>query len=341
MRKMKKKIFVILLVIVVVVVVTAAWSYQMFYGAAVEERVTIVLRGDESYEKMTEKVKREVAYPWAFDFYAKYIDLDRGIEPGTYTFEEGMTVIDVARTLKFGSDNAVRLTINNARTPEILAGKIARQIEADSVAVLGALRDKELIKEMGFDSAEAMFSIFLPNSYEVYADISPEALVRRMKQESDKFWGDAKRQEQLARVGLTPFEVMTLASIVHEETNAEDEMARVAGVYINRLNIGMPLQADPTLKYAVGDFSIKRVLDRHKEVDSPYNTYMYAGLPPTPIAMPDMAAIDGVLNYEEHKFLYFCARPEMDGHHNFARTLSEHNRNAAAYHRALDRMKIR
>lgn len=338
---MKRKIIVIAIVTVAFVGILGAWGYQMFYGPAVEERVTVVLRDEESYAEMTEKVKRNIAYDWAFDFYARYLGLDGGIEPGAYTFEEGMNVIEAVRTLKFGSDNSVRLTINNARTPEILAGKIARQIEADSVAVVAALRDEALIEEMGFDSAEAMFSIFLPNSYDVYADISPEALVRRMKQESDKYWSDAERQKLLARVELTPFEVMTLASIVHEETNARDEMARVAGVYINRLRIGMPLQADPTLKYAAGDFAIKRVLDRHKEIESPYNTYMYAGLPPTPIAMPDMAAVEGVLNYEDHDYLYFCARPEMDGRHNFAKTLAEHNRNADAYHRALNRMKIR
>lgn len=338
---MKRKIIVIAIVTVAFVGILGAWGYQMFYGPAVEERVTVVLRDEESYAEMTEKVKRSIAYDWAFDFYARYLGLDGGIEPGAYTFEEGMNVIEAVRTLKFGSDNSVRLTINNARTPEILAGKIARQIEADSVAVVAALRDEALIEEMGFDSAEAMFSIFLPNSYDVYADISPEALVRRMKQESDKYWSDAERQKLLARVELSPFEVMTLASIVHEETNARDEMARVAGVYINRLRIGMPLQADPTLKYAAGDFAIKRVLDRHKEIESPYNTYMYAGLPPTPIAMPDMAAIEGVLNYEDHDYLYFCARPEMDGRHNFAKTLAEHNRNADAYHRALNRMKIR
>lgn len=338
---MKRKIIVIAIVTVAFVGILGAWGYQMFYGPAVEERVTVVLRDEESYAEMTEKVKRNIAYDWAFDFYARYLGLDGGIEPGAYTFEEGMNVIEAVRTLKFGSDNSVRLTINNARTPEILAGKIAHQIEADSVAVVAALRDEALIEEMGFDSAEAMFSIFLPNSYDVYADISPEALVRRMKQESDKYWSDAERQKLLARVELTPFEVMTLASIVHEETNARDEMARVAGVYINRLRIGMPLQADPTLKYAAGDFAIKRVLDRHKEIESPYNTYMYAGLPPTPIAMPDMAAVEGVLNYEDHDYLYFCARPEMDGRHNFAKTLAEHNRNADAYHRALNRMKIR
>ena len=252
-----------------------------------------------------------------------------------------MTVIQVARTLKFGVDKSVRLVINNARTPEALASKIALQIDADSVAIVTALRNENLIDEMGFSSAEEMFSIFLPNTYEVYADITPEELVRRLKRESDEFWADELRQEKLAKLGMTSFEVMTLASIVHEETNAKEEMARIAGVYINRLNRGMLLQADPTLKYAVGDPTIRRVLDKHKSVESPYNTYMYVGLPPTPIAMPDMSAIEGVLNYEEHDYLYFCARAEMDGRHNFARTLSEHNKNAKEYHRALDRLKIK
>lgn len=338
---MKRKFFIVILVLAAVVAVTAVWGYKMFYGAAVEERITVVLREDESYDQKLEKVKSSVAYPMALGIYAKYIDLDKGIEPGAYTFTKGMTVIQVARTLKFGTDNSVRLVINNARTPEALASKIAMQIDADSVAVVTALRNESIIKEMGFSSAEAMFSIFLPNTYEVYADITPESLVWRMKRESDTFWASEERQVKLEELGMTPFEVMTLASIVHEETNAADEMARIAGVYINRLNRGMLLQADPTLKYAVGDPTIRRVLDKHKSVESPYNTYMYAGLPPTPIAMPDMAAIEGVLNYEKHDYLYFCARAEMDGRHNFAKTLSEHNKNAAEYHRALDKLKIK
>lgn len=338
---MKKKIFIAFMVLAVAVAVAGMWVYHNFFGSAVSERFSLVLRNHESYDDMIDKVERYIDNDLAFEFYARYINLDEGIEAGTYTFEEGMTVREVARTLKFGSDKSVRLVINNARTPEVLAGKIAMQIDADSVAVLSALRSETLIKEFGYDSAEAMFSMFLPNTYEVYCDVSPEDLVRRMKQESDKFWSDERRLKGLERSGLTPYEAMTLASIVHEETNAKDEMARVAGVYINRLKRGMLLQADPTLKYAAGDPTIKRVLNKHKEIDSPYNTYMYIGLPPTPIAMPDMAAIEGVINYEDHDFLYFCARPEMDGRHNFARTLSEHNRNAAAYHRALDRMKIK
>lgn len=338
---MKKKIFIAFIFLAVAVGVAGMWAYQNFYGSAVAERFIVVLRSDESYDEMVEKVERYIERDLAFEFYAWYIDLDNGIEAGTYTFDKGMTVIDVARTLKFGCDNSVRLVINNARTPEALAGKIAAQIDADSVAMLGALRSKALIAEFGFDSAEAMFSIFLPNTYEVYRDVTPEDLVRRLKQESDKFWSDEKRLKGLERSGLTPYEAMVLASIVHEETNAKDEMARVAGVYVNRLHRGMLLQADPTLKYAAGDPTIKRVLNKHKAIDSPYNTYMYLGLPPTPIAMPDMAAIEGVINYEKHDYLYFCARPEMDGRHNFARTLTEHNRNAAAYHRALDRMNIK
>ncbi len=338
---MKRKFFISFMFLIVAVAVVGMLAYHNFFSPATSERFTLVLRSDESYDEMVAKVKKNIKFDLAFDIYAKYINLDRGIEAGSYTFEAGMTVIQVARTLKFGSDNSVRLVINNARTPEALAGKIASQIDADSVSILKALRSEELMKDFGYDSAEAMFSIFLPNTYQVYADVTPEALVRRMKQESDKFWGSESRMSKLERSGLTPYEAMVLASIVHEETNAEEEMARVAGVYINRLQRGMLLQADPTLKYAAGDPTIKRVLDKHKTIDSPYNTYMYLGLPPTPIAMPDMAAIEGVLNYEEHNYLYFCARPEMDGRHNFARSLSEHNRNAAAYHRALDRLKIK
>ena len=338
---MRRKFFVVILVLIVVVAVTAMWAYKMFYGEAVEERVTVVLRDDESYKEQLAKVKSSVAYPIALELYAKRINLERGIESGAYTFSKGMSVIEVARTLKFGVDKSVRLVVNNARTPEALASKIAMQIDVDSVTMLKALRNDSIIKEMGFGSAEAMFSIFVPNTYEVYSDIAPEALIWRMKRESDKFWASDVRQAKLKALGMTSYEVMTLASIVHEETNVKEEMPRIAGVYINRLKMGMPLQADPTLKYAVGDPTIRRVLDKHKSVESPYNTYKYAGLPPTPIAMPDMAAIEGVLDYEKHDYIYFCARAEMDGRHNFARTLKEHNKNAQEYHRALDKLKIK
>ena len=338
---MKKKIFIAFMLLAVAVAVAGMWAYHNFLSPAVGERFRVVLRSDESYDEMTAKVKRYIEHDAAFAIYAKYIGLDRGIEAGTYTFNEGMTVIEVARVLKFGSDNSVRLVINNARTPEALAGRVAMQIDADSLSILAALRNPELIKEMGYDSAEAMFAMFIPNTYEVYADVTPEAFVRRMKQESDRFWGDELRKQKLERSGLTPYEAMTLASIVHEETSYQGEMSRVAGVYVNRLRKNMPLQADPTVKYAVGNPSLKRILYKHLEVDSPYNTYIYAGLPPTPICMPDMVVIEAVLSYEKHDYYYFCARAEMDGKHNFARTHREHERNAQAYHRALSKRNIR
>ena len=337
---MKRKIFVVILVLIVIVAVTAVWGYQMFYGSAVEERVTVVLREDESYREKLSKVKSSVVYPYALEVYAKRINLERGIESGAYTFDKGMSVIAVARKLKFGVDKSVRLVINNARTPETLASKIAMQIDADSVAILSALRDRSIIKEMGFDSAEAMFSIFLPNTYEVYTDITPESLVWRMKRESDKFWASEVRQAKLEALGMSAYEVMTLASIVHEETNVADEMPRIAGVYINRLKTGMPLQADPTIKYAMQRFDLRRILKSYLKTPSPYNTYINKGLPPSPICMPSTEAIDAVLNFEKHSYLYFCARATFDGYHNFAATYSEHLRNARAYQAELNKRKI-
>ena len=338
---MRRKVLTIAVAAMVMAAVGVGAAYRMLYGSCIDRELTLDLLPEENYEQMRDKIHAVIDHDAAFDFYADRISLGSTIKPGRYTLRKGMNVIEVARLLKIGSHRTVRLTLNNARTPEALAGKIARRIDADSAAVLGALRDKNLAAELGFSSPETMFSIFLPETYEVYADISPSDLVRRMKRESDKFWADERRRQAAEREGLTPLEVMTLASIVHEETNRADEMPRIAGVYLNRLHKGMLLQADPTVKYALGDFSIKRVLLKHLQVDSPYNTYIYIGLPPSPIAMPDMAAIEAVLGCEHHDFYYFCARAELDGYHNFARTLAEHNRNAAAYHRALERLNVR
>ena len=182
--------------------------------------------------------------------------------------------------------------------------------------------------------------MFIPNTYEVWWNITPEGLTERMKKEYDNFWNE-ERLAKLARTRLTQKEVSTLASIICEETRMTDEMPTMAGVYINRLRRGMLLQADPTVKFAIGDFTIRRVLNRHLEVDSPYNTYKYAGLPPSPICMPSIKGIDAVLNYKESNYLYFCAKEDFSGYHNFARTLSEHNQNARRYANALNRAGIR
>ena len=338
---MRKFFIILILVLIVCGGAMACVAYQMFYGSAVSEDFTVRITPRTDYELVIDKVKQNSRYNWAFEFYAEYLDLKNAIRTGTFVIEKDMSVMTIVRTLKYGRSKTLRLTINNARTPETLAKKIAARIEISEESMLHTLRDEALITELGFSSAEAMFSIFLPNTYEVPCDITPRDLVLRLKAESDKYWTAPDRQSKLQRLRFTPYEVMTLASIVHEETNAESEMARIAGVYMNRLKRDMLLQADPTVKYALGDPTVKRILKRHLKIESPYNTYIHNGLPPTPIAMPDMAAIEAVLDYEEHDYLYFCARPEFDGKHNFARTHKEHEVNAKAYHDALNKRKIK
>ena len=178
--------------------------------------------------------------------------------------------------------------------------------------------------------------MFIANYYEFYWTVKPEDMVKKMRKEYEKFW-TKERDEKLSRSGLSRFEVMTLASIVYEETRKVDEMPTIAGVYINRIRKGIPLQADPTVKYAMGNFALRRILYRHLKYESPYNTYINRGLPPSPICMPSIDAIDAVLNYKEHDYIFFCARPTFDGYHNFAVTLSEHNANARAYSSELNK----
>jgi UPF0755 protein len=252
---------------------------------------------------------------------------------GYYRLRKGQTYRELGRMFERGWQEPVRVTFNNQHTLPQLAGRVAQQLEVDSAAMAEVLLADTTAARYGFDS-QTFIAMFVPDTYEFYWTTTPAGFVDRMYGQWEKFW-TPEREERLAATGLSRVEAVTLASIVYEETKAADEMATVAGVYINRLEKGIRLQADPTVKFAVGDPTIKRVRERHLAVDSPYNTYMYAGLPPGPIAMPSVAAVDGVLNYQKHKYLYFTAKPDFSGRHNFEATLAEHNRNAAAYHRAL------
>ena len=251
-----------------------------------------------------------------------------------------MSVIEIVRMIKLGLQTPVNVTMNNVKTPAYLAGKLARQIDADSVELVKAFTAKQKAKELGFENPLTMFSIFIPNTYEFYWTVTPEEFIERMHKEYKRFWENGRDQKR-QRTKLNRVEVATLASIVYEETRKVDEMPRIAGVYINRLRKGIPLQADPTIKYAMQDFGLRRILYRHLKYESPYNTYLNRGLPPSPICMPSIQAIDAVLNYEQHDYIFFCARPTFDGYHNFARTLSEHNANARAYQRELNKRKIK
>lgn len=265
--------------------------------------------------------------------------LDRNPKAGHYLLPEDATPMTIVNMLRSGAQKPVRLTFNNMRTLEDLSGRIAEQIEADSAMLLSHLQNPATAEKYGIRKEEVI-GLFIPNTYEVWWNISPEALTERMSKEWNKFW-NKERSAKLARTRLSKMEVITLASIVYEESKNVGEMSKIAGVYINRLRRGMPLQACPTAKYAIGDFTIKRVLHKHTQVRSPYNTYINRGLPPGPICTPSIAAIDAVLNYTDHKYLYFCAKEDFSGTHYFSSTLSEHNRYAARYTKALNKAGIR
>ena len=320
----------------------AAGLYFTVKGNAVEEAGDLYLHPGVGYDALLDSLSNgrvRLRRPGHFDRIARWLGADENVRPGHYTIRPGMNYLQLVRTFQRGWQTPVRVTFNNARTLPLLAGKLSRQLAADSLEWVQAFTGDTIPAHYGYTKA-AFIGMFIPNTYEMYWTLSPAAFLDRMHEESGRFW-NADREQKRERTGLSRNEVITLASIVHEETLKTDEMARIAGVYLNRLRTGMPLQADPTLKFAANDFTLRRILDVHKKTDSPYNTYRYAGLPPGPIAMPSVAAIDAVLNFEEHSYYYFCAREDFSGYHVFSRTLAEHNRQAARYHAALNRLGIR
>ncbi|MCA1747205.1 MAG: endolytic transglycosylase MltG, partial [Bacteroidales bacterium] len=290
---------------------------------------------EEVYENLSDKdiLIDEKSFRWVADKKG-YVS---NVKPGRYRIEDGMSNNEVVNMLRSGNQAPVMVVFNNLRTFGALAGKVAPYIEPDSAALLEHLLDPMLPAKYGL-TPETFMAMFIPNTYEMYWSSTPEDFTDRMASEYENFW--EKRDKKLSKLGLTREEVSTLASIVDEETLIDDENERVAGVYMNRIKQGMPLQACPTLKFAMGDFTITRILNEYKKVESPYNTYMHRGLPPGPIIIPSVSAIDAVLNYEDHNYLYMAAKADFSGRHAFARNLAQHNKNAAEYQRELNRRKI-
>ncbi|MBW8050719.1 MAG: endolytic transglycosylase MltG [Cytophagales bacterium] len=269
----------------------------------------------------------------SFRFLAKLLNYTDNVKPGRYLIKDQWSNLKTIRTLRAGMQTPVKLTFNNIRLKGELAEKLAKYVQPTLSEIEQILSDRETAERYGFDTNTFM-SMFIPNTYEVYWTITVEGLIEKMYNEYNAFWSeDKKRQADVLK--MTPVEVAILASIVEAETQMTDERLRVAGVYINRLRKNMRLQADPTVVFALGDFSIKRVLARHKKINSPYNTYKYRGLPPGPINLPTISSIEAVLNYEKHDYLYFCAKEDFSGYHNFAQTIEQHLNNARLYQKAL------
>ena len=307
---------------------------------SVQEKSAVYIPLDATYRQLADSVATAVQDMESFLKVAKRAGLEQNFKPGRYLFIPDKSNKDLVRMLQKGWEQPMMLTLGgNIRSLEKLSGILGRKLACDSASFAQYFAREEVWKENGFDKGTFM-AMFLPNTYEVYWTITPQKFVERMKKEYGKFW-NSERKAKAKEIGLSEIEVSILASIVCEETNYVPEMPAVAGVYINRLKRGMKLDADPTVKFALGDPTVKRILFRHLKVDSPYNTYLYAGLPPGPITIPGIKGIDAVLNYQNHNYLYFCANSNMDGTHKFARTLSEHNVNARAYQAALNKLKIR
>jgi len=299
-------------------------------GAAIndlKERLSPLLVDFDSFESAAER-KGYLAY----------------IKAGRYKLVKGMNNNEIVNSLRSGNI-PVKVSFNNQENIHDLARRIADQIEADSASLVKAFDDRGFLKANGFDDANKI-SLYIPNSYELFWNTSAEGFRGRMLKEYNRFWTDTRKQKA-SELGLKPNEVIALASIVHKETAKVDERPTVAGVYLNRLRKKMLLQADPTVIYAIKkktgnyDTIIKRVLYRDLEMDSPYNTYKYAGLPPGPIAMPDITAIDAVLNPKKHNYYYFVANVEKFGYHMFAENLKQHNRNKEQYIRWINAQKIK
>lgn len=257
---------------------------------------------------------------------------------GRFKIKPNMTNYELVQHLRGGSQAPIKLTIHNKRLVEEIAGAVSKLIEPDSITLLNTFLNEELLAEHGYNKETAM-AIFIPNTYELYWNTSAENFLKKMLKENKRFWNE-ERLDKAQRIGLTPTEVYTLASIVNEETRVNSEKPRVAGVYWNRLNKkGWLLEADPTLKFANKAFDLKRVLNRHKLIDSPYNTYKYAGLPPGPIYMSNISSIDATLNLEKHDYMFFCAKIDGSGTHAFAKTLAQHNANARRYWNYLNKRR--
>ena len=275
----------------------------------------------------------------SFEWLAATKKYTTNIKPGRYRINRNLNNNELINLLRSGKQTPIQVTFNNLRNKEQFAGKIADQIEADSVDLLTFITDTSFLNSNGF-TAEDVICLFVPNTYEFYWNTSSEQFVERMKKEYEAFW-NVDRKTKAKKIKLTPFQIVSLASIVEKEQNIKkDERPEIAGLYLNRIKKKMKLESDPTLIFALGDFTIKRVLNKDKKVDSPYNTYIHKGLPPGPICIPSINSVDAVLNASEHEYIFMCAKEDFSGYHNFAKTYVRHMINARKYHKAMNKRKI-
>lgn len=340
----------ILIIAAVCILIICGVTYYYFFSSMSAKDTTeyVYIDNDDNIDSVTVKLEK-ISTPHAisaFKMLAGYSKYAENIRTGRYAIEPGEGAAVTFRRLKNGLQTPVNLTIPSVRTVERLSAQLSEKLMIDSATICKALKDEKTCKELGFDTT-TVICMFIPNTYDIYWNTSAENLLKRMKKEYSRFW-DEERMARAANIGMSPTEIMILASIVDEETANDQEKPMVAGMYCNRLKLrnseypdGMPLQADPTIKFAWKRFDLRRIYNKLLNIDSPYNTYRRTGLPPGPIRIPSIAGIEAVLNHTKHDYLYMCAKEDFSGTHNFARTYEEHMANARRYTQALNQRGIK
>ncbi len=329
-------IFLSLVVVCFALVLTVHWIwFKPNVRVADPENASVYIRTGSDFNDVKTLlysqgfIKREKTFEWLAGKKA----YPSQVKAGRYLLHDGMNNNELINILRAGLQTPVQVVLNNIRLKKDLAGKVSRQLEADSLSLLGLLSDSAFLLQYGL-TAETSLTLFIPNTYEFYWNTDATGFMARMYREYQKFWTEERDRKRI-RCGMTRQEVSILASIIEKETLQNDEKARMAGVYMNRWKDDWKLQADPTIVYVVGDFKMKRILNRHTRIDSRYNTYLYEGLPPGPICIPSIASLDAVLDFEDHDYYYFCAREDFSGYHNYAKTYNQHLINARKYQRAF------
>lgn len=339
---MKKLLYLfIALILIGGILTTVVYNYAFSNNINSSKNIQIRIPTGSKYEDVLVILKEQNVLKnyTSFDLLAKRMNLNKKVYPGNYVFKPGMNNKDIIRMLRGGLQTPVKVTFNNVRTKQDLAGKISKTLEIDSATFLSMLYDTAFLQANGLDT-NTVLCLFIPNTYEMYWNTSQKKLMERVQKEYKNYWTET-RINKAKEQGLTPIQAATLASIVQAEQLARpSERPIIAGLYLNRLKKNMNLESDPTLIFATRDFTIKRVLNIHKSIDSPYNTYMHAGLPPGPINLPEISSLNAVLNPDKNDYIFMCAKEDMSGYHNFAIDYATHLKNAQLYVAALNKMKI-
>ncbi len=339
--KRKSRVFLWILLAIILVGAFAAYKILGPNTGDLHTGEYMYIRTGSTYADVKKNLEENgfVADIRSFDLLAQRANYPDHVFAGRFKITRGMSNYEMVRLLRSGRQEPVKLVINKLRTKDDFVRFVSGKLEADSVDMRRVLNDTTLLTAYGLDTNTAMCAV-IPDTYEFFWNTSAEKAFKKIAANYERFWNEARRQKAAAK-NLSPAKISIVASIVDEETNKNDEKPNVASVYLNRLRIGMRLQADPTIKFALNDFAIKRVTGAHLSVNSPYNTYTNAGLPPGPICTPSKASIDAVLNAPDTKYIYFCAREDFSGYHSFATNLTDHLKNARAYQQALNARGIR